>query len=187
MRITSDGKIGIGATPSGSVSRVHIRTDGNTASTYGFYVENSTPGIMFAVEDAGRTYTGTLANSPYNNTTGSAANLVVDASGILYRSTSSFKYKTDIKNAPWGLSEVMALRSVTYKTKTEDDKGKQFGGLIAEEVHDAGLTDFVQYADDGTPDSLAYGNMVSLCIKAIQDQQGMIAELQAKVAALEAS
>jgi hypothetical protein len=29
--------------------------------------------------------------------------------------------------------------------------------------------------------------MVSLCIKAIQDQQVIIAELQAKVAALEAS
>jgi hypothetical protein len=43
----------------------------------------------------------------------------------------------------------------------------------------------VQYAEDGTPDALAYGNMVSICIKAIQEQQQMIDELKAKVAALE--
>ena len=61
------------------------------------------------------------------------------------------------------------MRSVTYESKSESDAGKTFGGLIAEEVHAAGLTEFVQYAEDGTPDALAYGNMVSLCIKALQE------------------
>jgi hypothetical protein len=56
--------------------------------------------------------------------------------------------------------------------------------LIAEEVHEAGLSEFVQYADDGSPDALNYGNMVSLCIKAIQEQQALITQLQADVAAL---
>jgi hypothetical protein len=41
--------------------------------------------------------------------------------------------------------------------------------LIAEEVHAAGLTEFVQYAPDGTPDALGYGNMVSVLVKAIQE------------------
>ena len=54
-----------------------------------------------------------------------------------------------------------------------------FGGLIAEEVHDAGLTEFVAYDKEGRPDALHYGNMVALLVKAIQ-------ELEAKVAALEA-
>ena len=61
----------------------------------------------------------------------------------------------------------MQLRSVTYKGKTDGDT--IFGGLIAEEVHAAGLNEFVQYAEDGSPDSLAYGNMVSLAFKAIQE------------------
>jgi len=73
-----------------------------------------------------------------------------------------------------------------YKGKSEADGDKVFGGLIAEEVHEAGLTEFVQYADDGSPDALAYGNMVSLAFKDIQEQQQMIEELKAKVAALEA-
>jgi len=48
----------------------------------------------------------------------------------------------------------------------------------------------VQYAEDGTPDALAYGNMVSLCIKSIQELKALvdlqateIAELKAKVGA----
>jgi hypothetical protein len=85
------------------------------------------------------------------------------------------------------LPELLQLRPVTYQSKSDADGDVQYGGLIAEEVDAAGLSEFVQYAEDGTPDALAYGNMVSLCIKAIQDQQVIIAELQAKVAALEAS
>jgi hypothetical protein len=110
--------------------------------------------------------------------------MVVTSDGVLYRSTSSIKYKTDVQDATHGLDEVLQLRSVTYKGKAEADAGKTFGGLIAEEVHAAGLTEFVQYAEDGSPDALNYGNMVSLCIKAIQEQQALITQLQADVAAL---
>ena len=55
--------------------------------------------------------------------------------------------------------------------------------MIAEEVHAAGLTEFVQYAEDGSPDALAYSNMVSLCIKAIQELKAEVDALKAKVGA----
>ena len=120
----------------------------------------------------------------YNNTTASAANIhVSSAGGLFFRSTSSIKYKTDVQDAKHGLAEVMQLRPVTYKGKTDGDT--VFGGLIAEEVHEAGLTEFVQYAEDGSPDSLAYGNMVSVLIKAIQEQQAIITALTARLTALE--
>jgi hypothetical protein len=121
----------------------------------------------------------------YNTTTSNSANQFIDASGYLYRSTSSLKYKTDVQNATHGLAEVMALRPVTYKGKNDGDF--VFGGLIAEEVHEAGLTEFVQYAEDGTPDALAYGSMVSLAFKAIQEQQAIITALTARVEALESN
>jgi hypothetical protein len=120
----------------------------------------------------------------YNNTSGSAANMVVLASGTIARSTSSLKYKRDVQDATHGLAEVLQLRSVTYKGKSEKDGDTVFGGLIAEEVHDAGLTEFVQYAADGTPDALAYGNMVSICVKAIQELSAQVTALQAEVNAL---
>ena len=121
----------------------------------------------------------------FNNTTGSPANVVVDSAGGYARTTSSLKYKRDIQDATHGLTKVMELRSITYKSKSENDKEKIFGGLIAEEIHKIGLTEFVQYAEDGSPDSIAYGNMVSLAFKAIQEQQAIIEELKARLTALE--
>ena len=119
----------------------------------------------------------------YSATTSNAANVYVFSDGQLARSTSSLRYKNTINDAAHGLSELMTLRSITYKGNNDGDT--VFGGLIAEEVHDAGLTEFVQYNDDGEPDALAYGNMVSLCIKAIQEQQATITALEARITALE--
>jgi hypothetical protein len=130
---------------------------------------------------------GLFCSEVYSVTGAASANVYVDSSGNLYRATSSLKYKTDIQNAEHGLAELLQLRSVTYKSKKESESNVKFGGLIAEEVHDAGLTEFVQYAPDGTPDALAYGNMVSLCIKAIQEQQETITALEARIAALESN
>jgi hypothetical protein len=121
----------------------------------------------------------------YNNTTGSASNVFIDSSGFFARSTSSLKYKKDVQDTTHGLADVMKLRPVTYKGKSENDGETVFGGLIAEEVHEAGLTEFVQYADDGTPDALAYGNMISLAFKAIQEQQAIITDLKARIETLE--
>jgi hypothetical protein len=142
---------------------------------------------MFRLRNDGALFTGTsasgLAACPYNNTTANAANMVVGTGGDFQRSTSSIKYKTDVQDATHGLAEVLKLRPVTYKGKNDGDK--IFGGLIAEEIHEAGLTEFVQYAEDGTPDALAYGQMVSLAFKAIQEQQVMIETLTIRLNALE--
>jgi len=123
----------------------------------------------------------------YNNTTASSANVHIASDGHFFRSTSSLKYKRDVQNAAHGLTELLALRPVTYKGQAQSDGDTVYGGLIAEEVHEAGLTEFVQYAEDGSPDALAYGNMVSLCIKAIQEQQATITVLEARIATLEAA
>lgn len=126
----------------------------------------------------------------YDSTAALSANLAVASNGQIVRATSSIKYKKDVQDATHGLTDLLKLRSVTYKGRNENvDKEIVYGGLIAEEVHEAGLTEFVQYADDGTPDALAYGNMVSLLVKSIQELKALvdaqateIAELKAKVA-----
>ena len=110
--------------------------------------------------------------------------MFVASGGQFFRSTSSERYKNTIQDATHGLAELLTLRPVTYKGN--DDGDIVFGGLIAEEVHAAGLTEFVQYNDNDEPDALAYSNMVSLCIKAIQEQQTLIKTLEARITALEA-
>jgi hypothetical protein len=177
MRITSGGNVGIG--PSGTAStavRLVVQGSDATSSNYSFIATNNSGSTCFAVRNDGLIDTGTRTNSPYNNTTAIAANLNVAADGVLSRSTSSLKYKTDVKNYDKGLAEVMQMRPVYYKGKNDGDK--QFAGLIAEEINELGLDEFVVYAEDGTPDALAYQNMIALLTKAIQ-------ELNAKVSALE--
>lgn len=171
MRIDGSGNVGVG-TSTPDVIRFRVKGTNTTSANYAFWAENSANTDLFSARNDGFISTGTAANSPYNSTTASAANLVVASGGGLSRSTSSIKYKTDVQDAPHGLAEVLRLRPVTYKGKNDGDI--VFGGLIAEEVHAVGLSEFVQYAADGTPDALAYGNMVSLCIKAIQELKAEI-------------
>jgi len=119
-----------------------------------------------------------------DNTTASASNVFIDAtSGLLQRSTSSLRYKTDIRSYDKGLEDVLKLKPVYFKGSNSD---KQHAGLIAEDVHAVGLSEFVEYDNDNRPDSLGYAHMVSLLTKAIQEQQAIIEELKARIEALEA-
>ena len=136
----------------------------STANTERARIDSSGNFVMASANDA-RIYSPGV----YAVTGGAAANMIVGSDGGFYRSTSSLKYKQNINDAVHGLADLLKLRPVTYESKNENEDGIVYGGLIAEEVHAAGLTEFVQYAEDGTPDSLAYGNMVSLCIKAIKE------------------
>tara|TARA_R110000822_G_scaffold53254_8_gene137455 strand:+ start:536 stop:1303 length:768 start_codon:yes stop_codon:yes gene_type:complete len=179
-RFDSGGNLLVGTTTASGL--LTVKGAGATSGSYSTYVTNSSGTVIFNTRNDGYVY----MPSTYSNTTANAANFFINTDGSVYRSTSSLKYKTDVQNSPHGLAELLTLRSVTYKGKSESDADKTFGGLIAEEIHDAGLTEFVQYADDGSPDALAYGNMVSLCIKSIQEQQAIIESLTARITALEA-
>ena len=139
----------------------------------------NSPSVTSSLSVAGRMYSA----GTYANNSGAGANLGIASSGEIYRSTSSLRYKTDVQDAQHGLTEVMTLRPVTYRGINDGDT--VFGGLIAEEVHDAGLTEFVEYNEDNEPDALAYANMVSLCIKAIQEQQEIIENLKSRIETLE--
>jgi len=185
MRIHENGNVTIGDTTKPTGTRFSAKGIDATASNFVVAFSSSTT-LLFYIRNDGVVNTGTAANSPYNLTTGAAANLNVDAGGTLGRSTSSLKYKKDIENMSYGLDKVLALRPVTYKGKGQNDGDKIYGGLIAEEVDAAGLPEFVQYANDGTPDALNYGNMVALAFKAIQELHAKVEALEARVVELEA-
>jgi hypothetical protein len=183
MRIDSSGNLLVGRTSTTGNARFAMTTSSTSNLDYGFFVANSAGTRLIGVDNNGGFSTGVAAGSPYNATTGSAANVFIDSDGVLLRSTSSLKYKTDVQDATHGLDEVMQLRPVTYKGKNDGEL--VFGGLIAEEVDAIGLKEFVQYAENGTPDALAYGNMVSLAFKAIQELKATVDAQAARIAALE--
>ena len=188
-RITSDGSLLVGTTAAFAGSRFFVKSGGNTSATVNFAIQNSASENLFYVRDDGLILTGAAAASPYNNTTASAANVTIDSNGTLYRSTSSLRYKENVQDYGKGLSDIAKLRPVTFSAKSNENREEQdthtYAGFIAEEVDAAGLTEFVQYNNEGQPDALAYSNMVALLTKAIQEQQALITALTARITALE--
>lgn len=181
-RIDSSGNLLVGTTT--SQGRFTVKSAAASGSAYVVSFGSSTTDNILTLRDDGLFGTGTATNSPYNYTTASAANLFVNSGGNFQRSTSSLRYKTNVETATHGLKEVLELRPVTYNGKNDGDV--VFGGLIAEEVDAIGLKEFVVYDDENRPDALAYGNMVSLAFKAIQELSAKLDAAEARIAALEA-
>jgi len=184
---TTSGEHGM-TIASGTGNGGRIQFADNTSSPFRGAIEYDHSNDKFIFYTAGSsrmtiTSSGQLV-FPIADTTSDGANVNVRTSdGLFRRSTSSRRFKNTINDATHGLTELLQLRSVTFKGNNDGDK--IFGGLIAEEVHDAGLTEFVQYNDDDEPDALAYGNMVSLCIKAIQELKAENTALTNRITALE--
>ena len=179
-RINASGDLGVGsASPN---SRLTVVSDSTSSSNFAFTVYNSAPTLLLYLQDDGELSTGSASGSPYNKTTSSSANVLVNSSGVLKRSTSSERYKKDITDATWGLADVLKLQAVTFKSNATgaDADDKTYAGFTAEAVHALGLTEFVEYNESNEPDALNYANMVALMAKAIQ-------ELSVKVTALEAA
>jgi len=210
--IDTGGKVGIGTAPS---APLHLATSASGDIAIINTSANSGTGLFINSQTADQIdlvgYDGSAANdvniraggasgsgiiitanginsaTVAGNQTVSSANLFISGGNNFQKSTSSRRYKTDITDASHGLSDVLNLRSVTYKGVNDGET--VFGGLIAEEVHDAGLTEFVNYSqdDDGNdvPEGVHYGHMAALAFKAIQELKAELDAEKTKTAALE--
>ena len=168
---------------SNGITNEAVQIDSNGKMIIGSPTVNTT--IASSLVTAGRIQTDGTASI----TTSSSANVFISSStGLLSRSTSSSRYKKDIADATWGLADVLKLKPKTFKSNAtgEDADNNTYGGFIAEDVHDIGLTNFVEYNDSDQPDAIHYGNMVALLTKAIQELNTKVEVLETKVAALEA-
>jgi hypothetical protein len=99
------------------------------------------------------------------------------STGIITYDTSSIRYKDNVRDSKYGLSDLMKLSSKMFEYK---DSGRTDVGFIAEEVFEI-IPEFVSNNKDGQPDSVAYDRITSLLVKAIQEQQVQIEELKAKL------
>ena len=129
------------------------------------------------------------APSWYDETTAVAANVNVASTGILQRSTSSIKYKTNVETIEDSYSDALLnCRPVWYRsTCTNDNPNYGWWGFIAEEVAeiDPRLCFFEQKEDGNLePEGVAYDRFVPHLLNLIKRQGEAIAELQAEVAAL---
>jgi trimeric autotransporter adhesin len=121
----------------------------------------------------------------YNVTTASTPNVFVDAAGGIYRGgVSALKYKQDIRDLE--KIDINLIRPVRYKSNCEvDDQTKDYFGVVADEVADAGIEELVTRNDNGEVESFQYDRLTVVLLKAIQEQQATIEALEARIAALE--
>lgn len=100
--------------------------------------------------------------------------------GLLVVLPSDEKVKNTIIDSSYGLSEVLQLRSVLYHWNEVEKYGKQQElGLIAQEVQTI-IPEVIGHSVDGLL-SIDYARLVSVLIKAIQEQQTRIDQLEKTV------
>ena len=98
--------------------------------------------------------------------------------------TSDARQKENLAAMPYGLDEINQLRPVIFEWKDGQNDDLHYG-LIAQEVAVI-LPEVVVRGDD--PDGILgmnYGELVPVLVNAIQEQQGQIEEMEARLIALE--
>jgi hypothetical protein len=181
----------------------NILNGSNSAYLYSnateFYVGNGAPGfpLIFFTNSAGGGYgnntangtermriaangnigIGTTATTTYKlNVAGS-----VNASGGL-TSVSDIRMKTNIKDLPYGLNELMSLRPVRYNWKDTTQPGNQIG-FIAQEVRK--IVPEVVTGDEAIESiGIKYAELIPVLVNAIKEQQQQIDDLKKMVESL---
>jgi hypothetical protein len=108
----------------------------------------------------------------------------VTTAGV-WTNASDARLKTNVVNTNYGLKTVMKLRPVNYNMLKG---GEAQVGFLAQEVQKL-IPEVVSGTEGdvakGETLGLSYGNMVPVLVKAIQEQQKQIEELQALVKKLQ--
>lgn len=99
------------------------------------------------------------------------------------RAVSSRRYKEDIADWDVDVEAVLSLVPKTFHRKV-DDPGLMDFGAIAEDVHDAGLTELVYYDDAGRVDGIRDHHLPWALLAVAKAQERRIRDLEDAVSAL---
>jgi predicted outer membrane repeat protein len=139
--------------------------------TANYFADSVGIGITGPTESLDVSGTARLRGIP---TEPASANVYVDATGKLWKTGSSKRYKTNIRDLEGDPARVLQLRPVRFQWKTT---GYDDVGLIAEEVQQV-LKDLVIYDSEGRPDSVRYDRVALYLLEVVKTQQQRIAELE---------
>jgi len=131
------------------------------------------------------TTAGTVYFQNLTTDTATGAFVCIGAAGEIYKKgtvcvgISSLRYKENVTDLTYGLSEVMHLspKFFTLKKEVFPQSGRRQVGLIAESVYPV-IPEVVELDKDGLPESINYDAYTAVLTKAIQEQQVQIQELK---------
>lgn len=162
---------------------------------YALYVDNAGAGgnntrVWLDGPDGGEIVIGPRSGSSNfgsirlrtDKTTASAANAFLDAGNVLYKSTSSARYKVKIRTEDFDHAKLMELRPVRFKDKAQfaelAEEAPDHVGLIAEEVHELGLTEYVHYDAEGRPNGVQYDRLTLGLLSIVKDLAARVERLE---------
>jgi hypothetical protein len=153
-----------------------IGCQSTTNSNFVFSGINSTNSVTFSVTGGGTVTATSLGTGTVYSNSGTLTNT----------NPSDERLKDDIQSIGWGLEQVMALRPVSYKWKTDTiNQGTQYG-FIAQEVQSV-MPELVREFEttDGEEIVVRFGlekdGIYASMVKAIQEQQAIIESLKARL------
>jgi hypothetical protein len=171
-RITSGGVFMVGATTAHSFGIPSIQAGGSNGNALISVYRNDT----------------SLADQViFYNPNGLVGRIQTDGSATAYVTSSDYRLKENITPMTGALSKVALLKPVTYKWKVD---GSDSQGFIAHELAEvcpqavSGEKDAVNEDGSINPQGIDTSFLVATLTAAIQEQQALITQLQADVAAL---
>lgn len=199
--IRASGGVGIGTTSPNKALTVNGSISIQESNTPKYHIGYASGGLDFVetgvadyrlfIQDAGAVGIGT--NGPTekldvngtarlrNMPVGSYTAVYVSASGVLYKQSSSKRYKEKIRTLEISPEETLKLQPVRFEWKTT---GEEDIGLIAEEVEKA-IPDLVVYDNEGKPDAVKYDKISLYLLGLVKELKAENEELKKRIEALE--
>jgi hypothetical protein len=156
-----------------------IFTSGLFRSTSDCWVDGTLQGGSVSVSG------NVTAANTYNQTNTGRA-MFVNSAGLYGIGASSRRFKENIVDADIDTDAVLDIRvrKFNYK-KSFDETMPEDIGVIAEELEDLGLVDFIYYDAEGIPDGVAYEKLALALIPVLKKQQAQIDSVVARLDELE--
>jgi hypothetical protein len=162
--------------------------DGNELSAY----NNESVANLNLNPDGGTTVFGGLldSNDTYSNDiTTTRRAMWMSSAGVFGYASSSRTKKQDIVPANIDVNAVLSIEPKLFRyIQAVEDMGDDApieAGMIAEDLHDAGLTYFVDYGRDGTVQGIHYSNYVTALQVVVRDLASKLEEVTARLDRLE--
>jgi len=176
MRIDSAGALLIGTSVGGlTATGTSINSNGTGAMVCNFTSANE----IFSYNNNNATGTSYEIDFRQNNT--EVGRIGVGSSTTTYATSSDYRLKENIQPLANGLERVKQLNPVQFDWKKD---GESSEGFIAHEVQEIFNDAVVGEKDGDKMQGMDYGRITPLLVKAIQEQQVLIEQLQAEVALL---
>ena len=172
MRINKSGMMSIGDTTGyagghDALSRLQLTGGGSVLGIRHSQVTDASHRVVAVFTDNGGTYRGRIT---------------INNSATLFTSASDYRLKENVETLPNGLDRLKQLKPVKFKWKEHDYTSE---GFIAHEVQEIYPEAVVGEKDDKVMQSMDYGKITPLLVKAIQDHQTIIDDLKARIETLE--